>query len=41
MTEIGKVIEPIGIDERKRPGQLLIGLMMVDDNDIEAKLARL
>ena len=41
MTEIGKVIEPIGIDERKRAGQLLIGLMMVDDNDIEAKLARL
>ncbi len=41
MSKLGEIIEPIGVHDRDRGRKLLIGLMMVDDNDIHSQLARL
>ena len=40
MAELGEVIEPVRIDH-KRVRQSLVGLMMVDDDDVETEPARL
>ncbi len=40
MAELGEIVEPVGIDHRERRRELLVGLMMVDHDDVEAELAR-
>ena len=37
MAEPGKIVEPVRIDDRTRVRQLLVGLVMIDDDDVEAE----
>ena len=41
MAEPRKVIAPVGIDDRQCRRQLLVGLMMIDDHNIETPRFRL
>ena len=36
-----EIVEPVRIDHGERRGKLLVGLMMIDHDDVEAELARL
>ena len=38
MTEPGEIIKPVGIDDRHCGRQPLVGLMVIDDDDVEAEL---
>ena len=40
MAEPGQIVEPVGIDHRC-VGQVLVGLVVVDDDDVEAEPPRL
>ena len=41
MAEPGEIVGAVRIDDRHRRRQFLVGLMMVDDDDVEAELLRL
>ena len=41
MAESGEIVEPVRIDHAQAPsGSTLVGLVMVDHDDVEAELAR-
>ena len=40
MAEPGKIVAPVRIDDRKRRRQGLVGLMVIDDDDIDAERLR-
>ena len=40
MTEAGKIVAPVRIDDGDRRRQRLVGLVVIDDDDIDAELAR-
>ena len=40
MAEAGKIVVPVRIDDRHRRGKHLVGLVMVDDDGVEAETAR-
>ena len=38
MAEPGQIVAPVRIDDRHCRRQLLVGLMVIDDDDIDAEL---
>ena len=40
VAETGQIVEPVRIDHRERGGKALVGLVMVDHDDVETEAAR-